>query len=213
MATDSPSVAFLSSINDLAAGLERKYVEKYEEQKIVISRLQQEIDELRNYDQIDNILDEIEQTEQKYDDDDIQTNNNNAMLNNDDDQAESDDDDDDDNRERKTSQFWNQLTEKLEEGDLEYIKDLVRKNQLSMDEKHNQNGRTLLMLATYYGSYDLVSMCINLGADIDVGILLHVCYECGITKNNIYIHRKRMQQKRLRLRLQRSVDFQILRNY
>ena len=56
MATDAPSVSLLSSINEVVAGFEKKYVEKYEEQKILINKLQQEIEELKNYDQIDNIL-------------------------------------------------------------------------------------------------------------------------------------------------------------
>ena len=119
-----------------------------------------------DYDQIEQILDEVEIDEQKYGaeetKDNNDTNNNNNNTNDD-----EDDDDDEDGVRRKTRQFWVVLDQKLEQGDLEYIKNLVRTNQLSMDEKSQTNGRTLLMLATYHGSYDLVSMCINLGADID----------------------------------------------
>ena len=158
MATESPAVPFLSSMNELAAGLERKYVEKYEEQKILIQKLQQEIDEMRNYDQIDNILDEIEEIEQKYDDDNIQTNNM-KMLDCDEDNAENESDDDDDGETvHKTAQFWDQLEKKLKEDDLEYIKDLVRRNELTMDENGNSTGSTLLMFATHYGKYDLVCL-------------------------------------------------------
>ena len=184
MATDSPAVAFLSTINDAVADLEKKYSQKYEEQNAIINKLQDEIDELRSFEQdfelhrfksedIDNILDELEEIDEKYDDESNKTGSKNKKnkqkksvktpkANND---EESDDEDDE--TVRKTAKFWQELREKLEAGDLEYIKDLVRRNQLRMDEKDNQTGRTLLMLATHYGSYDLVSMCINLGADID----------------------------------------------
>eukprot|EP01083_Nonionella_stella_P162056 531619_1 len=36
-----------------------------------------------------------------------------------------------------------------------------------MDEIEPRTGRTLLMLSAFYGCYELVSMCINLGANID----------------------------------------------
>eukprot|EP01083_Nonionella_stella_P082004 226244_1 len=68
---------------------------------------------------------------------------------------------------KKTKQFWDHLEKKLKESDIDYVKELVRNNELTMKETNEENGRHLLMMATAHGSFELVSMCINLGADID----------------------------------------------
>eukprot|EP01083_Nonionella_stella_P179870 639786_1 len=65
----------------------------------------------------------------------------------------------------KTDAFWREVDRKLRDGDIDFIKDLVRDKELNMDET-DANGRTLLMLSASHGCYDLVSMCINLGANI-----------------------------------------------
>ena len=77
--------------------------------------------------------------------------------------ATNDDDDGDEKEEVvKTAQFWANLKKKLNENDIDFVKDLIRAKELNMDE-YNSSGRTLLMLATDVGNYELVSMCINLG--------------------------------------------------
>merc|ERR1712228_991143 len=93
------------------------------------------------------MLDEIEEKESKID----------SATNNDDDEKEE---------VVKTPQFWKNLKTKLNLGDIDYVKDLIRSKKLNMDEI-NEKGRTLLMMAADVGNYELVSMCINLGADID----------------------------------------------
>ena len=74
MAAEELSIA-VSSINDALSNLEKKYVEKFEQQQILINKLQAEIDELQSYDQIDQILDEVH-GEQKYDDDNNESKDN-----------------------------------------------------------------------------------------------------------------------------------------
>eukprot|EP01083_Nonionella_stella_P092634 259358_1 len=66
----------------------------------------------------------------------------------------------------KTDEFWQEVDNKLRDGDIDFIKDLVRNKKLNMDET-DKNGRTLLMLSAFRGCYELVAMCINLGANID----------------------------------------------
>eukprot|EP01083_Nonionella_stella_P113469 334535_1 len=100
---------------------------------------------------IDAILDEIEENERKYN----QTIENETLN------------EFEENREKeKTSQFWEQVDTKLSDRDIDFIKDLVRNKELNMDETDGK-GRTLLMLSALHGCYELVSMCINLGANID----------------------------------------------
>ena len=195
MATDSPAVAFLSGINDLVADLEKKYSQQIQEQKKIINELRDEIEELKSVDpddelqrlksvDIDDILDEIEMDE-KYDDTPKQNSTKRSKHKHKKSVSPSayndEDSDDEDNISiKKSHTFWGTLEEKLKERDLEYIKDLVRRNELKMDES-NYNGRTLLMFATFYGSYDLVSMCINLGSHIDKVCTIYciTCYlEC-----------------------------------
>ena len=45
-----------STITDALANLEKRYMQKYEEQQAVINKLQAENDELRSYDRIDESL-------------------------------------------------------------------------------------------------------------------------------------------------------------
>eukprot|EP01083_Nonionella_stella_P092636 259362_1 len=96
---------------------------------------------------IDAILDEIEENERKYD-------------------SYSKGDEEEEREKVKSSQFWEEVDRKLIDGDTDFIKDLVRNKELNMDET-DANGRTLLMLSAFHGCYELVSMCINLGANLD----------------------------------------------
>eukprot|EP01084_Bolivina_argentea_P198694 340166_1 len=138
--------------------IENEYREKFEEQENMIKKLEQKIDELSQYDAIDDILDEVELNEQTYQSSNLPNERKEETKDTDTDTEEDD--------KKKTAQFWSYLDTKLKIGDIEYIKDLVRNKEIKMDEC-NHAGRTLLMLATEIGSYELVSMAINLGADID----------------------------------------------
>eukprot|EP01084_Bolivina_argentea_P070466 128097_1 len=102
-----------------------------------------------NIDDIEALLDEIEVAEQKYDDKQKHE-----------DKHETYDEIDD------TSSFLDDLVIKLKEGNIGWIKDILRRRTINIDECNDQ-GQTLLMLATRHGLYELVSICLNLGADID----------------------------------------------
>eukprot|EP01084_Bolivina_argentea_P067025 122151_1 len=143
--------AFISTLTNAFQTLEQEYLEKLEKQENTIKQLQQRIDELEHYDRIDDYLAEIDQNERKY-----QTESDNIIP----EEVEYKED------KKKDRRFWKYLVKKLKEGDIEYVKELVRNSEIKMNEC-NDDGRNLLMLGTSYGSYELVSMCINLGADID----------------------------------------------
>eukprot|EP01084_Bolivina_argentea_P043539 80217_1 len=171
-----PSMAtsiFLNTVTEAVQNVEKQYIIKFEEQQTIISQLQKEINELKqqlgsnkhkapiytkyNSNTIDELLDEIEHNEEKY---------NKKESKEQDSDSEFDEFEEKEQHKNKTPEFWDNLQKKLKKKDIEYIKDLVRKKELSMDDTNNA-GRNLLMLATEYGIAKLVSMCINLGADID----------------------------------------------
>ena len=108
-------------------------------------------------------MDEIS-VDEKYDTDtrDAMTSPNQQERKDNDNKDEEEEEED----KKKTAQFWQTLDSKFKSGDIEFIKELIRKNEIKMDE-FNPKRRNLLMISTQYGSYELVSMCINLGANID----------------------------------------------
>eukprot|EP01083_Nonionella_stella_P124980 377776_1 len=61
---------------------------------------------------------------------------------------------------------WNDIQRKLEIGDVDGIKDLIQNKKVTMFDV-DPIGRTLLLLASKYGQYEIVQLCLNLGADID----------------------------------------------
>eukprot|EP01083_Nonionella_stella_P177515 624244_1 len=63
-----------------------------------------------------------------------------------------------------STEFWDQIEKKCRSDD-EYIKSLINNKQLTMKEC-DKFGRTLLLIAAKKGSYELVRLCLNLGADI-----------------------------------------------
>eukprot|EP01084_Bolivina_argentea_P143599 252118_1 len=142
----------LNIVTDLLHSYEKKLQEKQQ----TIDELQSQIDTFQQYDMIDDILDSVDEKEEKYNIKQYQHREHEAN--------ESQEDEPEDKK--KTSQFWDHLKKKLKDRNIEFIKELIRHKQINMDES-DSNGRHLLMLAVEYGSYQLVSMCINLGADID----------------------------------------------
>eukprot|EP01084_Bolivina_argentea_P067024 122150_1 len=158
--TDSFSHSLLSTLKSI----DQKHLEILQEKDAKIKELESKIDRLQQYDLIDDILDEVERKENepnKYTDKYEHKGDYKQM---DEEHTEDDDtDDDEDESRKKTTEFWRYLETKLKERDIEWIKDLVRKKDLNMEDT-NGEGRNLLMLATANGSYELVSMCINLGA-------------------------------------------------
>ena len=157
------SDTIVNGFSDLLKKVESEYIEKLQEKDDTIQQLQERVDELSQYHKIDEILDEIEENEQKYqskDKSDAVTHDNITNM------EENKEDEDDDDSKKKTPQFWKNLDKKLQDDDIEFIKELVRNKEIKMDDV-NDKGRNLLMLAVQYGKYELCSMCINLGANID----------------------------------------------
>eukprot|EP01083_Nonionella_stella_P272259 923140_1 len=110
-------------------------------------------------DDMAHLLNEIHRSQS----DDDQKQSNSRHLN----QPQEKEEEEEEEEMKKTKQFWDHLEKKLKESDIDYVKELVRNNELTMKETNEENGRHLLMMATAHGSFELVSMCINLGADID----------------------------------------------
>eukprot|EP01084_Bolivina_argentea_P214950 364881_1 len=168
--TSTTTSMFLNSITEAVQNVEKQYITKLEEKQTLIKELQNEINELKqqlqytnktsstpplgkyNSNAIDEILDEIQQNEEKY---------------NEENETDLDIEDVKELDKKKTEEFWKDIEQKLKQRNFEEIKDLVRKKEIKMDDI-NSTGRNLLMLSAKYGSYELVSMCINLGADIDI---------------------------------------------
>eukprot|EP01083_Nonionella_stella_P110065 321836_1 len=63
-----------------------------------------------------------------------------------------------------STEFWNDILSKCQ-TDEDYIKSLINTKQLTMTEC-DTDGRTLLLIAAKKGSYELVRLCLNLGADL-----------------------------------------------
>ena len=136
-------------IDNALKSAKKEYEHKFEIQENKINELEQEIIKLQSKNkrsdslgqQIDEILDEVERNEQKQ-------NIVNVDNINESDQQYQD--------KQKTPQFWKHLEKKLEERDIEFIKELVRTKQLKMDQCNIENGRNLLMYSAHYGLYELV---------------------------------------------------------
>eukprot|EP01084_Bolivina_argentea_P177238 306533_1 len=69
------------------------------------------------------------------------------------------------NKNRHTKQFWDGICQKLRE-EPEYIKHLLQTNKLTVSDVSDTEG-TVLHYAAAIGAYDIVQLCINLGADLN----------------------------------------------
>eukprot|EP01083_Nonionella_stella_P054077 142859_1 len=68
--------------------------------------------------------------------------------------------------ETKHSQaFWDEIEAKCEKHDTQYIKSLIDNKTLSVNDV-NDNGMSLLHWAASRGAYEIVQLCISLGADV-----------------------------------------------
>eukprot|EP01084_Bolivina_argentea_P320506 556118_1 len=97
-------------------------------------------------DTIDDILDEIEQNEQK-----IHNNNDNNNGVTDDDEVN-----------------WNHILNAIRNVNIGYIKNIITSNDMSINSQNPNNGKTLLIYSVIVGSYDLVQVLSNFGADPNV---------------------------------------------
>eukprot|EP01084_Bolivina_argentea_P093806 168656_1 len=60
--------------------------------------------------------------------------------------------------------FWDNIYDKMK-SDPDYVRSLIKKKEVSMKEVDGK-GRTILLIASYWGQYDIVQFLLNLGADI-----------------------------------------------
>eukprot|EP01083_Nonionella_stella_P073837 199931_1 len=67
-------------------------------------------------------------------------------------------------RTKHSDAFWEEVEDKCR-SDPDYIKSLIKENKIQMTDL-NKNKQTLLLVAAYRGSYDIVNLCLNLGADL-----------------------------------------------
>eukprot|EP01084_Bolivina_argentea_P282511 483597_1 len=61
--------------------------------------------------------------------------------------------------------FWKHIREKIKKRDVTYIKEQLQENKLSIEETDDDEN-SLLLIAAEEGSYEVVSLCINLGCDL-----------------------------------------------
>eukprot|EP01083_Nonionella_stella_P205966 749569_1 len=64
-----------------------------------------------------------------------------------------------------SKEFWANLYRKWK-SDPEYLKELVKKGEITMNEC-NANGMTFLLFAAKHGAYELTQFAINLGSDVN----------------------------------------------
>eukprot|EP01083_Nonionella_stella_P012340 35025_1 len=86
---------------------------------------------------IDNILDEIEQNEEKS--------SRNAPTN---------------------GANWKQILTQLQKGNITYVKSLITTKDIDVNEQDPANGMTVLIYATVIGNYELVKLVCNFGANV-----------------------------------------------
>eukprot|EP01084_Bolivina_argentea_P318162 551712_1 len=69
-------------------------------------------------------------------------------------------------KKRKATQLWKELETQIKDGNIEYVKKLIQLNKVKINDNTQWNGRTILMMSSENGQYDICSMLINLGADV-----------------------------------------------
>eukprot|EP01083_Nonionella_stella_P227842 808010_1 len=74
---------------------------------------------------------------------------------------------DDENEIQHDDKFWKHIREKIKKKNVAYIKEQLQENKLSVEETDEDEGNTLLLFAAQEGNYEVVSLCINLGCDIN----------------------------------------------
>eukprot|EP01084_Bolivina_argentea_P093810 168666_1 len=67
------------------------------------------------------------------------------------------------------NEFWSKIRDALinKKYSTDYIKSLIKNKKLKMDDVDNCHGQTLLIMAAYEGAYEIVELCLNLGANIN----------------------------------------------
>eukprot|EP01083_Nonionella_stella_P228942 810917_1 len=62
--------------------------------------------------------------------------------------------------------FWQEIDKKCEKNDVEYIKSLMDNKTLSVNDVDEGTGWSLLHIAAFRGAYEIVQLCVSLGADV-----------------------------------------------
>ena len=159
----------IEELNEIVANLKKQLAAK-ERREREREQEQSETSEKGNgYDLIDEILDEVEQNEQRISES-LDRNDliSRPRINISSHGHQTDDEDADDfeeNVRRKQSQLWMNINNKLQNNDIKRIKYLIKTKQLRINER-DEKGNNLLMLCCKYGLYDMVSLCINLGSSM-----------------------------------------------
>eukprot|EP01083_Nonionella_stella_P277063 941926_1 len=67
---------------------------------------------------------------------------------------------------KHSDSFWKDIDDKCKQNDIQYIKSLIDTKTLSVNDVNDSHGWSLLHTAARYGAYEVVQLCISLGADI-----------------------------------------------
>eukprot|EP01083_Nonionella_stella_P317552 1156960_1 len=67
---------------------------------------------------------------------------------------------------KHSNAFWKEIQNKCEASDTEYIKSLIENKTLSVNDVDDSDGWSLLHCAARSGAYEIVQLCISLGADV-----------------------------------------------
>eukprot|EP01083_Nonionella_stella_P174691 606327_1 len=69
-------------------------------------------------------------------------------------------------KQKHSAKFWHAIRDKCEKNDTQYIKSLIDNKTLSVNDFDDSDGYTLLHYAADNGAYEIVQLCISLGADV-----------------------------------------------
>eukprot|EP01083_Nonionella_stella_P239359 837817_1 len=69
-------------------------------------------------------------------------------------------------KQKHSAKFWEEINGKCEKNDAQYIKSLIDNKTLSVNDVDDRYGYTLLHYAADNGAYEIVQLCISLGADV-----------------------------------------------
>eukprot|EP01083_Nonionella_stella_P186311 681725_1 len=68
-------------------------------------------------------------------------------------------------KQKHSAKFWQEIHGKCKKNDTQYIKSLIDNKTLSVNDVADI-GYTVLHYAAAYGAYEIVQLCISLGADV-----------------------------------------------
>ena len=61
---------------------------------------------------------------------------------------------------------WPQITDEIGKGNIGFIKGIISSNDVDINAKNPENGKTLLIYSVIIGNIDLVNIVCNFGADV-----------------------------------------------